>query len=487
MTSQTPLPLTTVLLTKTNVALLLTATILLSLLQTWLRAPRYPKTLPWVGQGKSSLAAVRNMKSWIQSGYDTYSKNGRAFAIPGLLGTPPEVVVPRAQMQWMLDQPDAVISTAEAHYDILNGSYSFVDRCILGDPYHDHVIPQKLARHLTALVPDIDEQVRAAVDRVYGTDEGTWKTVNIWDSLMQFIPRVTHRILVSRPLCENEDYIAGMIAFSEAVTRDLILVPLIPSILKPIICPILGLSTKWHYWKTARHSVPVIQKRLDDMAAHDRGDPAYKSYTPPNDYITWHIACAKADGRVAELNPHRLAQRILPINFGSIHTTVLTGLSALLDMLAHDAEQHILASIREEIFQVAATEKLAPGGYWTKASLAKLHRLDSALRESMRISGFSQTLISRKVIAKDGVTNPATGEHFAYGTMLVCPVWAAHHDPETYGEAAERYDAFRLSRERERYEAGEEKRPEEGLRVAKMGMVTTTLDHFPFGHGRHAW
>lgn len=232
--------------------------------------------------------------------------------------------------------------------------------------------------------------------------------------------------------------------------------------------------------------MPLIKQRLADMAAKERGDATHKDWQPPNDYITWHVNIAKAEHRADELDPYRIAQRIMPINFGSIHTTVLTGQGAFLDMLAADGEQHVLESIRDEIRQVAREQ---PGELWTKAGLARLHRLDSALRESMRLSAFSRTLVNRKVVAREGVTNPATGHHFAYGTILSCHNWGIQHDGDIYGASADRYDAFRFSREREEYgaRAEGEKNADEGLQVLKMGMVTTSTEHFPFGHGRHAW
>lgn len=475
------------LLTASNLLAGVLASAAISFWLTWLRAPRYPTEIPWVGKGKGLLPALREMKDWVQGGYEDYSKHGNMFIVPGLLGTSPEVVVPQAQMRWMLDQPDNVISVAAAHYDTLNGAYSFVDKVILGDPYHEHVVHRTLARHLTTLVPEIDEEVRIAVDRVYGSaTEGEWKTFNVWDSLMDFVPSVTHRVLVGRPLCQNKEYIEGMIGFSLAVTRDLILHPMIPLIIKPVVCRILGLSSKWNYWKTAKHSLPVIRQRLKDMAAAERGDPHYKGWQPPEDYITWHLTVAKAEGRTDELDPYRIAQRILPLNFGSIHTTVLTAQGVFLDILSHDTEQNIIESILEEIRQVKKEE---PGGYWTKAGLAKLHRLDSAIRESMRVGAFGQTMVQRKVVAPSGITDPISGLHFAYGTTLSCPVRATHHDHDTYGDTARTYDAFRFSREREEYAArgNAERRPEDGLRLAKMGMVTTSTNHFPFGHGTHAW
>lgn len=226
------------LLTTANVVGVLLASALFSLVLTRLRAPRYPADLPWVGVGKSWFSAFSELPQWIQKGYEEHTKRGGTFVIPGLLGTPPEVAIPRSQMAWMLDQPDDVISTAASHYDSLNGAYSFVKPVILGDPYHEHVVHRTLARHLTSLVPAIDEQARICVDDIYGLDEAEWRTVKIWDTLMQFVPRVTHRILVGQPLCENDEYLKGMVGFSESVTRDLVLYPMIPTIIKPLICPI---------------------------------------------------------------------------------------------------------------------------------------------------------------------------------------------------------------------------------------------------------
>lgn len=474
------------LFTTGNVVAGLLFSFAISYLLNRLRAPRYPKDVPWVGDGKGVVTAVKEMKDWIQKGYDEYSKQGKIFVIPGLLGTPPEIVIPRSQMNWMLDQPDHIVSTAAAHYDILNGDYSFVSKRILADPYHEHVVHRTLARHLTSLVPQIDEQARLCVDDLLGTDETAWTTVNIWDAFMAFVPRVTHRVLVGRPLCENQEYIDGMIGFSLAVTRDLLLFPLIPTILKPLVCPLFGLSSKYHYWKTAKHTLPIIRARLAAFEARARGDPAHRDWQPPNDYITWHITVAQAEGRADELTPRRIAQRIMPLNFGAIHTTVLTVLNLFLDMLAHDAEQHIVDALRDEVVRV---QRQQGGGGWTKAGLAKLHRMDSVIRESMRHSTFTQTMVIRKVLAPGGVTNEATGQHFAQGTILSCPIWGTQHDGELYGATADRFDAFRYSRAREAYEAKSEalRDHEQGLQVAKMGMVTTSPEHFSFGHGRHAW
>jgi cytochrome P450 len=276
-----------------------------------------------------------------------------------------------------------------------------------------------------------------------------------------------------------------MVAFTNDVVRNMPLLGIVPPVLKPLIGPLAALPAKYHYWKMAKYSLPIVKQRLADFERKESGDPEYADWVPPNDYISWHIAVARSEGNAVELHPTRIAQRLIPLNFAAIHTTGMTALNLFLDILSSDAEYGTLALLTEEVRQVYAEE----GGRWTKAALGRLYRLDSAIRESMRVSVFAQTLVQKKVVAREGVTNPVTGWHFEYGTVLSCPLWGTQHDRELFGEKANAYDPLRFSRGREEFEARDasEKSADERLKLQKTGLVTTSDSHFPFGHGRHAW
>jgi hypothetical protein len=51
------------------------------------------------------------------------------------------------------------------------------------------------------------------------------------------------------------------------------------------------------------------------------------------------------------------------------------------------------------------------------------------------------------------------------------------------------FDAFRYSRAREEYDpmTPEAKEKANMLKLKQSGLVTTSHQHLPFGHGRHAW
>jgi hypothetical protein len=157
----------------------------------FLRAPKYPESLPWVGHGKSWSAVFKNTidgfsqsRDWLQEGYRTYHKQGRAFVIPSMLGVPTEVSIPKSQMQWMLDQPDHVLSTSAAHYDTLNGDYAFVSKAILKDAYHEHVIHKNLARNLNAIIPELVDEVNIDVGAVCGVDTEQFKKLDLMEGFL---------------------------------------------------------------------------------------------------------------------------------------------------------------------------------------------------------------------------------------------------------------------------------------------------------------
>jgi cytochrome P450 len=350
--------------------------------------------------------------------------------------------------------------------------------------WHTRVIHKSLARHLNALIPGVQDEVYASMDAIFGTDTENWKTLNLWDAWLGIVPKVTNRMLVGSPTCRNEEFLKCMVSFTDDVVRNSFLLNVWPKITHPVIAPLAVIPNWWHWRKSTKHVVPVIKQRLHDMARKEAGDPEYVDWVEPEDFITWDIRLAKAEGNFFELDPYVISKRLLPIEFAAIHTTVITGHNVILDLMSSDPERGYIPAIREEASRVLAEES----GAWSKASLSRLYKVDSAIRESMRLSNFATTLVERKVITKEGITNTKEGWHAPYGGFITLNLQGIHHDQDHYPEP-HTYDAFRHSRDREAFvKTGEgERDAEEGLRLKKLGMVTTSDMHLAFGHGRHAW
>lgn len=442
-----------------------------------LRAPKIPDELPWVGHGKSWISSMKNLRDgftksrdWLQDGYKKYHKQGRAFVIPSTIGVSAEVSIPKSQIQWMLDQPDNILSTKEAHYDTLNGAYAFITPSLLVDPYHEHILHKNLARNLNSIIPEIVDEITVGVEEVCGDDTVQFKKVNLMDEfLMGTIPQITNRMLIGKSVCRNTDYLKNMMGFTMDVVLSFALFPLIPRALHPLVGRVYSLRPKYHYWKTKKYTMPIIKKRLEEIQKKEAGDPAYANWKAPSDFVTWSIHTAMSENRIDELEPHRIAMRICPLNFASIHTTAITAHSALIDVLG--ADPSVLEALREEASRIYSED----GQQWTKNGLARMYKIDSAIRESQRYSTMALGLIAKKVVAKEGVTSPE-GIHYPYGCLLTSAWSPVAHDDEIY-KNHDTYDAFRFSRDREQFDTmtEAEKAGVGVLRLRQNSMVTSEL------------
>jgi cytochrome P450 len=289
---------------------------------------------------------------------------------------------------------------------------------------------------------------------------------------------------VGEPTCRDDKFLGYLVKFADQVVTNSFVLNMFPKILHGIVGRLVCLPNWWYWRKAANIVLPKIRERLDGLLRKDAGAEDQENWKADEDFITWLIRQATIEGNVSELDPEMISKRLLPIEFAAIHTTVITGHFLLIDLLTSDPTLGYLDAIREETSRVYKEE----GSRWTKEGLARLYKTDSAIRESQRRSNFATSLTKRKVVAPTGVTNRTEGWTAPYGAFLSLSLAGVQHDKDIY-ENPNEYDAFRFSRVRMEYldRPAEEKDPEEALRVAKLGMVTTSDSHLAFGHGRHAW
>ncbi|PON27756.1 hypothetical protein TGAM01_v203523 [Trichoderma gamsii] len=469
-------------------ALLLVVTFIIDLVNDFASHP--PSHIPSMGKsGKlnaflDSFRAITKYNQWVKDGYSKFGKHGFPFQVPQPLSRHSEIVLPRSQASWMIDQPDHILSTYDAHNATLYTRYNFLGRRLAHDPFPNRVLQKHLARHLPAIIPNVDEETQLVVGTMFGDDTENWKSFTLWKLWMEIVPRVINRLLVGPELCRNKQFVDNMTNVSNDVVRNMLILQLLPKILHPVVGRLLGIANYIHWRSADAVAQPLLQERLNAMLKQANGHVEFQDYVPPEDFVTWTIRQALAEKKTFELDPVVLSKRLLPVEFAAIHTTVLTGQLWMQDLLSSEPESGILDILRAEI--IANKPKSGP---WTKAALSNLVRLDSSIRESQRLSNFLATVIERKVVSENGVYNPDLDLTFPKGSYVVLNLEGTHHCEDLY-ENAESYDPLRYSRMREAWDAksDEEKRnePEEGTRMRGLGMVTTSPQHLAFGHGRHA-
>lgn len=348
-------------------------------------------------------------------------------------------MLPPSEIPWIISQPETVLSAQEIHREQLQSDWTFLNENIVKNPIHEHVIRSNMVRKLDAFTDPVLDELKQCFEDYWGSSTD-WHEVNVWNSMLKMFARTSNRMFVGLPLCRNEEFLDGCRNFAQSIMISSFVLSLLPKLLKPVLGYIAITPNAWYYRKAGKYLLPLIESRLAKLEQSPEKDPADLL---PNDFVTWSIIASLESDDLRERTPELIAKRTMTTNFAAIHTTTMTSTNMLLDLLGSDPKLGYLEALEAEIAAIG----LDNHGNWSKASLASMTRTDSALRESMRLSGFVSWGVTRKVIAREGVALP-DGTKIPYWTNIAVPAWAIHHDDRLY-EDPSTYDALRFSRQRE--------------------------------------
>lgn len=172
-----------------------------------------------------------------------------------------------------------------------------------------------------------------------------------------------------------------------------------------------------------------------------------------------------------------ISKRLAVLTFAAIQSSAITLTNLVFDIASSPFASVFLHEMRDEVDNVLGLDN----GSWTKTSISKMFKVDSALRESMRLCGFVSRGVSKMVIHPDGVTLP-DGTHVPCGVRVGVSAYSIHHDEAIY-PGAHLYDAFRFSESGTRIT---EDKPATGSRKTTP-LVMTSSSFMAFSHGRHSW
>jgi len=179
----------------------------------------------------------------------------------------------------------------------------------------------------------------------------------------------------------------------------------------------------------------------------------------PNDMLMWLMSEAKGEER----SLRSLARRMLIVNFSAIHSTTHTFTHVLYRLLSHP--EH-MEPLRQEVETIVAEEG------WTKAGVDRMHKIDSFIRETLRIDGQSIIITTRLVLRpftfSNGVTVPA-------GTLISLPTRATHNDERNF-ENPDEFDGFRFAKLCEN----------EGGDASRHRVSSMSTQNLAWGLGRHS-
>jgi hypothetical protein len=105
-------------------------------------------------------------------------------------------------MEWLLGQPDTILSQSLVNEEFLQAQYTMLHPKIITDTVHEDVIRKELTKGLADYIEDMQEEIDFAFKKIWGTDNSEWVEICAYDAMLEIIARISNRVLVGIPLCE---------------------------------------------------------------------------------------------------------------------------------------------------------------------------------------------------------------------------------------------------------------------------------------------
>ncbi|OCK79495.1 cytochrome protein [Lepidopterella palustris CBS 459.81] len=231
---------------------------------------------------------------------------------------------------------------------------------------------------------------------------------------------------------------------------------LCPPVLRPLVHWFLPQTRRLRASiKAARRLIEpeLAARRLAQEEDRKAGKPVEKHV----DALQWVQSAAEAKG--LHCDP---VYGQLNYTLGAVHTTSVTFVNILYDLMAHPEYIELL---REEISRVFQEH-----GKWDKTALTKLKLMDSFMKESARLTPVTMLPVNR--VAEETVTL-SDGTVIPKGATLGVPTLRSV-DPSVYQDPL-KFDGHRF------YNLSQQPGG-----ATKYQFVSTSNDSIIFGHGKHA-
>ncbi|KAK4169837.1 cytochrome P450 [Cladorrhinum sp. PSN259] len=369
-------------------------------------------------------------------GYEKY--RDKAFQLMRSNG--PVVVLPVHLLDEVARIPHNVAeSTAALEQDLL-GQFTGVD-LILESRLHHSIVQRKLTPRLTTLLPQMEEAATAAFDE-YFPQSTEWTEFMPYQALAKASARLSAGVIVGPEFADNEEWLHVAIDYTENLFRTVVILRMFPSWMHPLLARLH--PSYWAGKRLLEQGKRLLGPKLQTLLDLNDAGKWQPDDTKPEDLnvLSWLAALAKGRERTAETIGHVLVL----VALATVHTTLLRMVNVLYDVLSTNPE------LQDEL--LAEIAEVAKKGWHDNANgnpYDDLHKLDSVLRESQRMS--PPTTMGMKRLFKQDYTF-ADGTHVRAGTYACMPVFAVENDPAVTPNP-EKFDGLRAYRER--FASAEEK------------------------------
>ncbi|KIM21870.1 hypothetical protein M408DRAFT_333196 [Serendipita vermifera MAFF 305830] len=408
---------------------------------------------PYLVSGSWGLSLFSHIRSilWtdalVQRGYEQHRDDMFKMPFLGSWAT----VVSGKYVEEIARAPDSYLSFQEIANDQLQ-----LEHLVGPELSRDHIhlaLIRTLNRNLKGVYDEIADETEYSISSALkkGKDENDWTSVNVNQWVGDVVFGLNQRIFVGLPLCRDEEWAKAGQSEDTAMVLRAYLLKIFPKSKRGDVQQYISRFTS--SMSVAREMLTKAIKERMAMTEEDR----------PNDMLSWTIS--RAPGEEPDL---KIICGILGLlSLVAQGTTSMSFGHALLYLVAHPEHASIL---HEDILQAM------DGGDLTYQSLERMHKLDSFLRETQRLSTISNVSLGRIVMQDFTFSN---GVRVPAGEMIQAVATGVHRDPAYYSDPLE-FKPWRF------YELAQAETLSTDRAATKYNMVGTSTTYLTWGLGKHA-
>ncbi|KAK2038518.1 cytochrome P450 [Colletotrichum somersetense] len=371
------------------------------------------------------------------------------------------ICVPPKYLPELRKLPDDVVSFPKATLELMHSKYT---KFRPGNPIFFNAVRTSLTQGLPRLNLTVSDEVTEAM-RLELPQSTDWSEFNVTSKILRIVAMVSGRIFIGSELCRDEKYINASINYTVYLMAAVDDIGQVPLFLRPLIAPWLPKTRKLYRFINDAVAIflPVIKARRKAAKKDD--------YQAPDDMLQWILSGQRKYGAVSDYN---LAIIQLQASFAAIHTTTSATVNAIYWLAA---KPELIPMLRDDVQQAL----LESGGKFTSSALQNMKKLDSFLKEVMRLNPITTGSFTRKVLKPVKLPN---GQTIPSDMFIETPTVGIHRDAEIFTDP-ETFNPLRFYNLREI-----KTHTEPGTQAAEVTVqaqcVSVSTTNLAFGYGKHA-
>lgn len=236
-----------------------------------------------------------------------------------------------------------------------------------------------LTRHVRDFVPTLQEEVKYCFQKLIPSkvDTGDWQPFPVFPTIKRMVAILSACVFIGPPLSRDEEWIEIMYNYSDDIKNTFLSLQRFPPWMWPYLHPFLFRSMQIH--KTRKR----IEEKIRPLLEQNLGEPREAWNYPKAHKTLWNWVQERLENGENNTKAHDstlLARIQIRAALASMDTVAHCLTNVVYDLAAYP---EYIPALRDEV-------EAAVGGIdnlmWPKSATEKMDKLDSFIKESMRMS-----------------------------------------------------------------------------------------------------